>query len=197
MARTVYVGGLPENLYRVRIYHGMPRVRGRNKLDRIISYLHRQAQDAGSQEEYELASVILRFLGEIKRGTPVPDAWPWAWSMAVGLSEEKYRLATAERRAFTQHELDKCIPDYDPREARSVRQIQQAFRSGQSANGGSDDRAQTVGIDKAAPSGSGTSNVGEKKEPQVFSREMFQPAFGEEHGSVRDSSREREEKRTA
>ena len=114
-----YVGAFPEKEYRKRMYHGMPHVRGRRLLNRVVDYLHGQSEHARSEEEFELFSVTLRWMGCILEGGWT-DPFVAAWPMALGVSMEKYRRRVAARRAFWQNEVDRAIPDFDPGDARQA-----------------------------------------------------------------------------
>ena len=98
----------------------MPGVRGRRFLGRVLDRVYAAAQEAQNEEECELYSVTLQFIGLLRDGWRNP--FECAWMMGVGLSMEKYQRRCAERRAFRQKELDRAIPDFDPAEAKRASQ---------------------------------------------------------------------------
>jgi hypothetical protein len=92
------------------------RARARQRLDGAIEYTYH----VGLQLDHDRAAVeartlALRLLGMAKRGEANLDA---ACILSFGLCHSQYLKRTAERVQFLNNELERCIPDYDPAEAR-------------------------------------------------------------------------------
>jgi hypothetical protein len=92
-------------------------------LERVIEYLYREIEPA-SQAEHELKTIMLRMLSLLKSDRFVAQLngrHPLDFAMAyasLGKSFADWRSKTLLRLSRAEWELSRCVPDYDPEEAR-------------------------------------------------------------------------------
>lgn len=92
------------------------RARARQSLDGAIDYTYRVGVSLDkTRAAVEARTLALRLLGLAKRGEANLDL---ATMLCFGLYHKEYLRRTAEREQFMNAELLRCIPDYDPEEAR-------------------------------------------------------------------------------
>jgi hypothetical protein len=88
----------------------IPGRRGRELLDRVIVRVH--ARPWHDHEAHDIQTITLRLLSLLRReGRANLDT---ATQRALGMSFDRFRQRTAERKAMVADEFARLIPDYDP-----------------------------------------------------------------------------------
>lgn len=112
----------------------MAPVRGRRLIDRVIARVYAAAQAARSQEDYQLGTITLRLLGQVRRdGVGNLDA---ASREAFGFSFARFSQRNLERQSMMAWELSRCVPDFDPQEAAHARMVQASQERGSETRSG-------------------------------------------------------------
>jgi hypothetical protein len=104
-------------------------------LKSAIAYLHREAQLAQSQNEYEDFSISLKVLGLLHDGYSGPGILDMACGYLFDLSHSKYLHRRLVRCDFLHRQLLRCIPDYDASDERPPEDDPTDGRRGYYGNG--------------------------------------------------------------
>ena len=103
-------------------------------LDSVVDYLYRRSQHAVNAEERDAYTYALAILGAVRRCDP--DPLTSAAYEAFGSTFKLYLKRRAERQWRQHQEYVRCIPDYDPEEARRAQVVETMEVGGQQTGPG-------------------------------------------------------------